>query len=83
MHFTAALHELVPESECPQQQTTAAALYCSSLAVPSHRRRNNKCLEDHQITQNSNTSSAQIPTCIPLLNGSLTVEKKLMSWNYQ
>lgn len=43
MNFTPAVHELIPEPELPQQQT-AAALYCSSLEVPSHRRTNTNVL---------------------------------------
>lgn len=45
MNFTAAVHQLVPQSEPPQQQT-AAALYHSSPAVKLVTGEQTKCLGD-------------------------------------
>lgn len=62
MNFTAAVHQLVPQSELPQQQT-AAALYCSSLAVTSHRKANTNVSRTIRLRRIAayNTNSAQYP----------------------
>lgn len=67
MNFTPAVHELIPEPELSQQQT-AAALYCSSLAVPSHRRTNTNVLR----TMGLHRTATQHKQCSnPYLNISL------------
>lgn len=62
MNFTAAVRQLVPQSELPQQQT-AAALYCSSLAVTSHRKANTNVSRTIRLCRIAayNTNSAQYP----------------------